>query len=1601
MKTETKQKYLRLLVLVPVLTLVLMGAFFLGLTRSVHSASLAAPEQNVVAELEITQAGSDAAFADDLITYTLILTNGTSSSISGIVINDTWATKMSQDITKLWQYGILALYEGYTVSPSNAIISMTYQVNSVNRRGEAVFYLNPVAAGGVVEIKLNARVPITLQPALKNYEPIPGPNKREEIGPSSVENTVTAVVQGTEKSAGLVTTQIVGPLLSLTRSAVGEVAGDGLCRVGRLVTYTIVLGNSARSARPDSYSARHLQVHDTLPTQLQNTFVSAEASAAGVGVIQANGVVTWTFADDFVLASGEKVTLTLVGRVPHDAEYGPSSKYLTSEWENLVAHADAMPFRDAVAQSDYRVRILSPFDKSVSTESPPIGATTTFPNRVITYTLTFYNPMYDHAISEVVLEDGLPRADEVPNIFTFRQMVAGNLGSPVSMGNSVVRWENVTVPANGVIQGVFEVDVSPQTPVGDGCKAVKYTNAVTGTVEGLTYPGHDRNKLAEVSVTPQLIFKKNADPGTQIVGSEITYTISIENVGDTTIYPPLILTDTMHTSLEFAGMVSTPPNPPTLVGGTPDMDIYQWDNVLSDPLAPGETVDVIYKAMTTWIGKNFLNQIYGYSPETSICLVNKKVNVDPAVRYNKMVVPEQIVQGDVLTYTVQLFNISPYNVFTLTQFMDILDSDLKGTTDFVDGDGVYEYTLPTPFRMEPQGTAWEHPFRARMTGYGIGETWCKNLETPSKGIISQHGDDILTYVTPPGVWGSGNKNDKVAPICVLPKYSLYQKVYPNPIAVGQVFTVVLTIRDNRTAPSGDLTGVELEWTFPLAESISGQPIGPFVVLDSSITPAQIGSGFYIWRNLTVPAGGHTEITLHVRAPLFEKDGWSKTYSDRFVARVTSLPDTSICIPPAGKFVADDSFQTSCSGSALGLNMNQGIELDKTPTPTQVPPFGLVTYKLTVKNLTGAPVSNVVVTDVLPSFNNMYWQYVRMVDGPEPLKTDPLVWQVDNVPALGKVELVFTVRAHQFLGDEYNQITGTATIHVGLHKDYLKHVMVRVISGIGLFKEASPDRIETGQPTTYTLTLYNGSKDVLTRVFITDTLPTGFTFTHMIAPADLPPVQIVGQDVVWSIPGNVAVNKTYELVFGVTTDPELFDGYYYSNLSATGKKAATGEMVVLPASEGIAPVYVRGKPQVLADKLANPDTIHADEEVTYTLTLFNETDSAQPVVVTDTLPAELNFVAAVGETPVPIIIPGERDLLVWQGLGTIQPGQTITLTFRAIPDYDTISGLYCNDVQVKMSDKLLPKRTPAGGCVRVTQIPRVDVQVSKSDGVVEILGGDTLWYTIYYTNSAYSESALDTIIITDTMWPSEYVTPVVGQDWTLVGENYVFRGGPLQPGESGQLTFSATVAAEVPPQVLVVENRVTVAYTHSGKTIEVGLEDNQAVDRDFLNAPDLVVTSVQITPLTEIETGAPLTVTVTVKNQGRDPIYQRWDGSQSDPYELFAVEVYFRPPGQPPTDVFDHEGGWDLGDEYILWLDGRLAPGESDTTQFHLTAPERGEYDFYARADTGIANSGGSNFMGQPWGLIWEPNEENNLSAAYPLSVIGYVNLYLPLVMRQY
>ena len=1600
MKTKPYRKYVVLFTLLVALWGV--GVFSAASTGFVQSDTLTASSA-MTASIEIDQLGPDVKFVGDLITYTLLLTNTSNSTLSDIIITDTWATKMEQDIQKMWQYGVLALYQGYTASPPDAIAEEWHQVNEVNLRGEATWRLNSLAPGDGVQINFIVRVPITLQPSLKSYETLNG--KALIIGPSSIENTVIAIVQEQQHEAPLVTTQVLAPLLRFTKSAYGETVGTNASRVGRVVTYTLIVENLSPEERSDSIPAAHLVITETFPEDVQEHIISSTTGVPGVSIVtDTAGTLVWTFPADFELDAGTSTTLTTWVRVPPDTVYKlDGGRKLVTNRLDVLGHAEGMPFRDAALQATYGVKIWGPIDKELTTGSLPTHAKQTFPNRVITYTLTFYNPLYDTDVTMLTIGESLPTLPDTHQILTFVDMVAGGLGEPVSpTTGSLIIWQNVSVPANGIVHGTFHVHVSSQLPFKSGCGNRQLKNTVTATLASLHYEGPNAKAESTVIVVPQLRPSKSVVPDAQFLSDILTFTIGVVNNGDTTISPPLLITDELPLAFAFVEMLPAgSPGTPTLITETASARIYQWDNVLTQSLLPDQSINFSYLVTGEQVGK-FTNIIYGYNFDTFVCPIKRDARIKPDfdIRYSKYVVPDIVVQGDLITYTVEMFNNSARSVYTITEFADRLKNskETKGTRNAINGGEWYTHTLPAPFRMDPNDQVWAHTFPARMTGYEIGHQWCESLAIPATSRKSQHKEDIQAYFMPLDGWGA-NIGDGIAPVCVLPKFSLYQQVYPNPIAVGQEFSVVLTLRDNRLNPTAPLTDVILEWHVPLADMIKDQPIDAFQILDSAPAPTLLGEGFYAWHNVTVPSEGAVIFTLHVRAPLFEQVGWSKSYDKHFIAQVVSDHGPSICIPSAKKFVVKDTLPTDCTGAMKALIMNQGIELDKVALlkPKEVPPYGLVDFKLIVKNLTGAPLASVLVTDTLPSLGALEWQYVKMVNGPEPISTQPLVWQVDSIPASGKVELDFTVRAHQFLGLAYNQVTGTAPIHLGLHKKILDHVQVEVISGIGFFKVAEPDNIMAGHPTSYTITLLNYSEDTLTALVITDTLPQGFTYTHMIDPRITP--QIVEQQLVWHIADQIKKNQTYKLIFGVETDAALFSGFYHSNLSAAAINADTGVPVWLPASEDVAPVYVQGKPQIVAEKYVQPTSILADDEVTYTLTLFNETDAPYPVIITDTLPPDFTFIASTGSTPVPTVKPGAREQLIWNALNTLQSGETITLTFRAQADYFAVTGAYCNAVQVQMGGFLLPRRTPMLSCVSLTQLPQVDVQISVDDGELLIQEGQILSYTLIYTNSTDSEAVIDTLIITDTLQPMEYLTVTTGPDWQFDGTHYVYHSGPLNPGESRSITITAVAADIIPDDVMVIENRATIAYTAAHKTVAINSADNQSTDHDFLQAPDLVITALRIEP-TEPGRNVPLTVTVTISNQGAAPVTRRWDGSQGD--SLFAVELYFKPhPSVPPKNVFDHEYGWDKGAAYLVWLDDSLAAGDSIQALFHITTSVLGgEHDIYAQVDIGRQCTDCADYWGQPWGLILEPYEGNNISAAYFVDIPTHVNVYLPLILRE-
>ncbi|MBN2389342.1 MAG: DUF11 domain-containing protein, partial [Anaerolineae bacterium] len=801
-----------------------------------------------MADLEVNLLGPKTVFAGEQITYTLVVQNKASDPAYDAVLIDTWVTNMAQDINTFWAYGVLPVFEGFHTNPPNAVISYTHQVNDANKRGEATWWLSPMMAGDSIEIVFTVTVPITLQPTLDNYLAAPLASNHRLLGPSTVENSFFAKVGEEIFSSNLSTVQVVAPLLLLTQSAIGEGTALNECRVGRLLTYTITIENVL--SRADSWPATNLVVTKQLPVELHTGFVAASASVPGVTwtYSESIGTLVWQFMPTTVLTRGEKVYVYYTARVPADLSYNPRASYIETlgvPTGQLRARAALMPFREASLRSRHRVRILSPFDKQVATLSPPTHATTTFANRPVTYTLTYYSPISTTASTTF--------EDRLHDTFVFLHTAGGDLPTPVVNGPQLV-WENVEVPGYGVISTTFVVSVTPETEVqagGAACRYARYYNAITATT-GLppvpAYTGHNDNKLAELRVEPQLKVTKSVNPSSQMPGEEVTYQITVRNAGDTQIPAPIVITDVLPADFMFLRMGDNSPGDPLV-----DDKTLVWDSI--PQLAPGDSFVFSFVAEVDGpIDAKVKNYAAADSTETPLCEISSaQVTIlSPFVgdKFGESWNHETVMlgnnelplvrQGDPLTYTASIYNRSPRTTYTITHFLDILDNeslapkDRTGLVNSLDQSFEYLYTLPAPFVLDPDGQ-WEHTFGATMQGLGTGSLWCNNKEQIDKAKVEQL-EGHVQFLMADGSVAFNPK--KLAPIYVLPHVSMYQQAYPNPVAIGEVVTVVLTLRDNRTNPTVAVTGLDLQWTAP----------NDFTLLDANPAPTSSDVTSAFWSN---------------------------------------------------------------------------------------------------------------------------------------------------------------------------------------------------------------------------------------------------------------------------------------------------------------------------------------------------------------------------------------------------------------------------------------------------------------------------------------------------------------------------------------------------------------------------------------------------------------------------------------------------------------------------------------------------------------------------------------------------------------------------------
>lgn len=1507
------------------------AALLLGLQPETAAAPRSAPLSQSPAGLQISKEGPDKVTILDTITYTIRITNASGQTLQDVIISDTYSSKISPSGAPFF----LAEYNGNYTAQGVTVQGFTWTVNSILRRGEIYWYLGTLAPGVNGTIVLTMGVPDGLQPTHKQAG--------TEVGPSDLENslvitTSTPGTGGDDYTDNIAVSSIVGPVLKLQKSAQTETGFPDKERVGRLVTYTIQVDNVSTTERKDSWPATGLKVWEILPAYLD--FITATASVPGVTVFYTPTArtITWTFPAEFVLHPGETTFVTFTTRITLTA---PTDQNIRNDRDRCQAISAEMvkPVRCA---NDVSIRVLTPQYKTVETASPPTQIDRSYPNRPVTYTIYVYNPLQTELTGVVI-------TDAMYSTFSFQQMVNGP--SPAAVLTNVVRWENLTLPPNGVISFTFRAWIGAQTPVENNCYNKDYQNFITMTAPGL--PTYFTREHGKVTIVPQITVDKARSPDRQTPGDRVAYTITLRNVGDTTV-SGIIITDTLPTNFRFSEMASSPPGNPQILTDTPN--VIWWGPAEGIPqMAPGATFAFSFLAIVDGTpNQSYPNQVGGYSPDTFICRRSgATVQVDSPFRHTKTANPDVVVQGENFQYSVQFRNISLVRDYPIDAFIDNLPAGF-----YAGGSNQYSYVITPPFTLARNGsTVWAHTFTVSVIGEGTGTAWCDDLFEEGKRTKWQDKNTFGIHTTDPNAqwWNS----EKAGPVYVYPHVSLVPVANPNPVGLGGLFTVTLYLTNHIRSPAMPVTLTTVNYQLPAGfQALPGEGPTP---------PDECANQVCVWRNRVVPASGNLTLHLRARAPF--------TLTS-FTTYAWAYPENmSLCVPK-GKLV---------------IQVVRGVELKKTPNVKQIGPLGILEYTLEATNLTGGPAYNVRITDTFEGG----FQYVETTSGRQPVSTSPLVWEIPYLGPVGsgtnKETIRFRARSGILVGYWYNWVDGVSlSTYVTRAQNYEDNVKVFVISGIGLYKVAGPETVVAGESVVYTITLYNGSDQYdLRNLRITDTLPAGFTYAGMVSGP--PPAQT--NPPVWITAGPLRKGDSLVLVFRATTNAQMPSGRYYNRVSGYAEKAvAPYDPVVVPDTGDTAPVYVQGIPTVELAKRVEPQEVRAGGTVTYTVTVYNDTDVPQTVRLTDTLPLSITWAGTI-EGPAPAMT---SPVVVWDSL-SVGVNQTVTLRFLAAVDRLAHSGTYYNHLDGRIGSFALPPLEAAP--LTILEIPRVDAQVSIDDGRITAHPGDALAYTVFFTNT--SPITIENVILTATLEPADYLG-ASGAGWTEVGGGvYTYFVGLLAPNQAGSTPLQAQISPNIPDTFWTVTATVEIGYETTEEVIEENLQNNTDRDVNVLRGPDLVVTGITWEPA-QPAAGRPITFYVTVKNQGVEAVTQRWDGGTN---WLFVTEVYAKhPQSPPPGSVFDHKGGScteDLSNcsrwEFTAWSRS-LGVNEERTLTFSVTLPA-GTYQMHAQVDVSWDTNPNPPWN-KPFGLIQEAVEDNNTYTGRQIVVqvpIRYV--YLPLVLK--
>ena len=1004
------------------------------------------------------------------------------------------------------------------------------------------------------------------------------------------------------------------------------------------------------------------------------------------------------------------------------------------------------------------------FDKT----SDPVSGSAVQPGGTITYTLTGSN-IGATVLDPVVITDDLSKV----------------LNNATMVGDAVVTIAGVDAPPaatltgttlswTGVLQAGQIVKITYTVKLNEGTEGQVLNNSASSTATPPPgVPPIEVPPIVTEHPVPGYTFTKSSDPksGTTVLPEgEITYTLTGVNTG-ATVLDPVVITDDLSNVLNNATMVG---EPKATIEGADDVPAatltgttLSWTGVLE----AGQTVKITY---TVKLNKDTAGVIVNNhaestaTPPTGPEITPPPVETEhpvPGYTFDKTSDPvsgSAVQPGGTITYTLTGVNTGA-TVLDPVVITDDLSNVLNNATltaePVVTIEGV---DAPPAAKLDGTTLSWTGVLQPGQT---VAITYTVTLNADTAGVIvNNHAESTATPPTGPEITPPPVETEHPVPGYTFTKES--NPVSGTPVAPGGTITYTLT-----GANTGATVLDPVQITDDLSKVLNNakMTIEPVATIAGAAAPAPTMDGTTLsWTGVLQP--GQTVVITY-----------TVTLNEGTAGVIVNNHASSTATPPTGPEITPPPVETE--------HPVPGYTFDKSSDPesgTAVTPGDEITYTLTGTNTGATVLDPVVINDDLSKVLNhatIVTDAVATIEGvdsvPAPvLDGTKLSWTGVLQPGQSVV-ITYTVK----LNDDAtgviinNHASSTATPPgevppINPPDEETWHPT----PGYTFNKVADPasgNAVEAGDVISYTLTGTNAGETVLDPVTITDDLAKVLAFASIEnapaavivaadgseSPANAPVLD--GTTLTWT--GSLQIGEQVKVTYSVKVkagfEGETINNHAESSATPPGKPPVTPPPVV---TEHPIPGYTFAKS---ADPKSGT-TVLPGQKITYTLTGVNTGSTVlDPVIINDDLSKVLDHAKLTGEPVVKITgadnAPAatiDGTALTWTG--SLQPGQTVTITYTVTVNADAAGATLRNHATSSATPPGLPPIVPPPG---ETEHPVPGYTITKTSDPAsgtKVKAGQKITYTIVGSNTG--ATVLNSVTINDDLSQVLNNTTMVGE-----------------------------------------------------------------------------------------------------------------------------------------------------------------------------------------------------------------------------------------------